>query len=155
MHPNANNFCVTNNEAGYLVTNRESNSEYEVMPNDLGCVQENCRVRCAKCNNPNACARSFVCSCMRYSLRNVCKHSHVVTMWLGLQISDSANRMLDIEGAGTSTFAAFPTQITLSEGEMDTRTTSPSEENSDTITFSEGSSDTQANTSLKRVYKIL
>ncbi|XP_059087757.1 uncharacterized protein LOC131884112 [Tigriopus californicus] len=95
LHPEDENFIVTNNEVGFVVLSVRSNVEYEVKPNEMGCVQKNCLVRCSRCANPKACGHSFVCSCMQYSLRNVCPHCHVVAKWVGLHMSETSDAIPD------------------------------------------------------------
>ncbi|XP_059079557.1 uncharacterized protein LOC131877786 [Tigriopus californicus] len=79
LHPqNPKDFTISVSEEGYLISSQDS--EHFLPKNKIGCKDKLCLVKCPQCPRDGACAHFYVCNCMCYSLSNICKHCHLISM---------------------------------------------------------------------------
>ena len=87
-HPKADyQFSVTCLGSAYTVSSiKESKSgeviktSHRLVKNLISCNSQLCEVKCPDCPALSICAHSYVCDCVQYGYRNMCKHSHAIAM---------------------------------------------------------------------------
>lgn len=81
-HP-INSFEYTTMAKDDVVVITSKYGTYHVTQNPARCKDNVCLVKCSKCSVANICAHTFICNCMTYSMKNMCKHCHLVAMLNG------------------------------------------------------------------------
>ena len=72
-------YCLVRKEA----TDKEEEKSYVLCQNKLSqCTGDTCQVRCKTCPPESPCSHEFGCTCIKYARTNICKHQHLLYMFL-------------------------------------------------------------------------